>query len=98
MTHYSPDSFTFYTYVTLKQLLADFFPDICHIVNGACLKLVPFSNEFIEMPGFNQSLIWLYMCTWQLDILALADPGGGAHPARAPPNGRGPMIFLCPKR
>ena len=23
---------------------------------------------------------------------------GGAHPARAPPNGRGPMIFLCPKR
>ena len=24
---------------------------------------------------------------------SLADPGGGAHPARAPPNGRGPMIF-----
>jgi len=31
-------------------------------------------------------------------LQALADPGGGAHPARAPPNGRGPMIFLCPKR
>ena len=28
---------------------------------------------------------------------ALADPGGGAHPARAtPPNGRGPMIFFMP--
>jgi len=26
----------------------------------------------------------------------LADPGGGAHPARAPPNGRGPMIFYSP--
>jgi len=26
---------------------------------------------------------------------ALADPGGGAHPARAPPNGRGPMIFYA---
>jgi len=25
--------------------------------------------------------------------LSLADPGGGAHPARAPPNDRGPMIF-----
>ena len=23
---------------------------------------------------------------------------GGAHPARAPPNGSGPKIFLCPKR
>ena len=37
----------------------------------------------------------------ELDLvyIALADPGGGgAHPARAPPNGRGPMIFLCPKR
>ena len=31
-------------------------------------------------------------------INTLADPGGGAHPAHAPPNGRGPMIFLCPKR
>ena len=31
-------------------------------------------------------------------VTTLADPGGGAHPARAPPNGRGPMIFLCPKR
>ena len=28
-----------------------------------------------------------------LEPYALADPGGGAHPARAPPNGRGPMIF-----
>jgi len=28
----------------------------------------------------------------------LADPGGGAHPARAPPNGRGPMIFYAKKR
>ena len=28
---------------------------------------------------------------------SLADPGGGAPGAR-PPNGRGPMIFLCPKR
>jgi len=27
----------------------------------------------------------------------LADPGG-AHPARAPSNGRGPMICNCPKR
>jgi len=27
---------------------------------------------------------------------ALADPGG-AHPARAPPNGRGPMIFNAQK-
>jgi len=25
----------------------------------------------------------------------LADPGGGAHPARAPPNGRGPMILYA---
>jgi len=32
-----------------------------------------------------------------LRLVSLADPGG-AHPARAPPNGRGPMIFLCPKR
>ena len=31
-------------------------------------------------------------------MLTLADPGGGAHPARPPPNGRGPKIFLCPKR
>jgi len=29
-----------------------------------------------------------YMCT-------LADPGGGAHPARAPANGRGPMMFYA---
>ena len=28
-------------------------------------------------------------------LRALADPGG-AHPARAPPNGRGPMIFYAP--
>jgi len=28
--------------------------------------------------------------------VSLADPGGGAHPARAPPpNGRGPMIFYA---
>ena len=26
--------------------------------------------------------------------MALADPGG-AHPARAPPDGRGPMIFYA---
>ena len=32
-----------------------------------------------------------------MDYEALADPGG-THPARAPPNGRGPMIFLCSKR
>ena len=32
-----------------------------------------------------------------VELNALADPGG-AHPARAPPNGRGPMILLCPKR
>jgi len=25
--------------------------------------------------------------------MSLADPGGGARPARAPPNGRGPMNF-----
>ena len=31
-------------------------------------------------------------------IGTLADPGGGGHPARPHPNGRGPMIFLCPKR
>jgi len=29
-----------------------------------------------------------------LVVNALADPGG-AHPARAPPNGRGPMIFYA---
>ena len=28
---------------------------------------------------------------------SLADQGGWAHPARAPPNGRGPMIFFMPK-
>ena len=27
--------------------------------------------------------------------ISLADPGGGAHPARAPPNGRGPKIFYA---
>jgi len=27
-------------------------------------------------------------------LYTLADPGG-AHPARAPPNGRGPMIFYA---
>ena len=32
------------------------------------------------------------------DSNPLADPGGGAHPARAPPNGRGPMIFCAKKR
>ena len=31
------------------------------------------------------------------DYIALADPGGGAAPAPPPPNGRGPMIFVCPK-
>jgi len=34
--------------------------------------------------------------TTMIIMKSLADPGG-AHPARAPPNGRGPMIFLCPK-
>ena len=49
------------------------------------------------------SLSWKYSYTefklWGRHELfkSLADPGG-AHPARAPPNGRGPMIFLCPKR
>ena len=28
----------------------------------------------------------------------LAVPGGGAAPGAHPPNGRGPMIFFCPKR
>ena len=28
--------------------------------------------------------------------MTLADPGGGAHLAPPPPNGRGPNIFLCP--
>ena len=28
-------------------------------------------------------------------LLSLADPGGGAHPAPPPPNGRGPMIFYA---
>ena len=29
-----------------------------------------------------------------IQYVTLADPGG-AHPARAPPNGRGPMIFYA---
>jgi len=33
-----------------------------------------------------------------VDINTLADPGGGAPGAPSPPKGRGPMIFLCPKR
>ena len=33
---------------------------------------------------------------WKGKVAAypLAEPGGGAHPARAPPKGRGPMIFF----
>ena len=42
--------------------------------------------------SYNVCVMWSQ--TW---TTSLADPGG-AHPARAPLNGRGPMIFLCPKR
>jgi len=31
-------------------------------------------------------------------VYALANPGGGGRTRRPPPNGRGPMIFLCAKR
>jgi len=35
------------------------------------------------------------ICSIVSNYLAQADPGGGAHLARAPPNGRGPMIFYA---
>ena len=35
---------------------------------------------------------------WNVLTISLADPRGGGAPGARPPNGRGPMIFLCPKR
>jgi len=45
------------------------------------------------------TLVCVMTNVWRHTTHALVDPGGGgARPARAPPNGRGPMIFFCPKR
>ena len=40
---------------------------------------------------------WMYIIKYRC-LSALADPEGGGYPARAPLNGCGPMICLCPKR
>jgi len=54
-------------------------------------KLV--SGEFIKAEGQNVE-VRVRICLGDL-----TSGSRGAHPARAPPpNGRGPMIFLCPKR
>jgi len=44
----------------------------------------------------NQLLPFMWLC---LIALSLADPGGRTRrPPPPPPNGRGPLIFSCPKR
>ena len=49
------------------------------------------SKLFQLLNSFKRSICWI----WH-DIYTSGSRG--AHPARAPPNGRGPIIFLCTKR
>ena len=60
-------------------------------------RIVLLSNKTVLFLFYIDSKLTYYVKVQSYESLPLADPGGG-RTRRAPPNGRGPMIFLCLKR